>query len=233
MEPTSLSPKGFCQGLCGAVRTSVMPMSLRAIPETFTVDLVPVSDQVAWRSVFGERFQDLLSGPSRRRMFGHVEMNHPAPTMDQNHQNEQNPKSRGGHGKEIDRDQILHVIVEECLPGLRRRSTLSGQESRHGSFRDVDTHLQQLAVDAGRSPKRVGSGHLQDQSSNRGAGFWTSAFPPGNPAPKQAKALAMPGHDRLRSYDDQHSVPILPTPGQPHPKEAIRPSQPRPRALSL
>ena len=80
---------------------------------------------------------------------------------------------------------------------------LSGQESRHGSFRDADTQLQQLAVDAGRSPKRVGSGHLQDQSSNRGAGFWTSALPPGNPAPKQAKALAMPGHDGLRSDDDQ------------------------------
>ena len=126
-------------------------------------------------------------------------MNHPAPTMGQNHQNEQNPKSRGGHGKEIDRDQIVHVIVEERLPSLRRRSTLSGQESRHGSFRDVDTQLQQLAVDAGRSPKRVGSGHLQDQSSNLRAGFWTSALPPGNPAPKQAKALAMPGHDRLRS----------------------------------
>jgi hypothetical protein len=46
-----------------------------AIPETFTVDLVPVSDQVAWRSVFGERFQDLLSGPSCRRMPGHVEIN--------------------------------------------------------------------------------------------------------------------------------------------------------------
>ena len=97
-------------------------------------------------------------------MFRHVEMNHTAPTMGQNHQNEQNPKSRGGHGKEIDRDQILHVIVEECLPGLRRRSTLSGQESRHGSFRDVDTQLQQLAVDPGPSPKRVGSGYLQDQS---------------------------------------------------------------------
>ena len=43
----------------------------------------------------------------------------------------------------------------------------------------------------------------------------------------------MPGHDGLWPDDDQRSVPILPTPGQPHPKEAIRPSQPRPRALAL
>jgi hypothetical protein len=34
----------------------------------------------------------------RASMLGHVEMNHPAPTMGQNHQDEQNPKSGGGHG---------------------------------------------------------------------------------------------------------------------------------------
>ena len=54
-----------------------------------------------------------------------------------------------------------------------------------------------------------------------------------NPGPEEAKAPTMVGYDRLRSYDDQHPVPILPTPGQPHPKEAIRPSQPKARALSL
>jgi hypothetical protein len=43
----------------------------------------------------------------------------------------------------------------------------------------------------------------------------------------------MPGHDCLWPYDDQRSVPILPTPGQPHPKEAIPPSQRRPRAFAL
>jgi hypothetical protein len=52
------------------------------------------------------------------------------------------------------------MVVEERLPGLRRRATLSGQESGHGSFRDRDAQLEQLAVDARGSPKRVGSGHL-------------------------------------------------------------------------
>ena len=112
-----------------------------AIPETFAVDLVPISDQISWRRVFGERFQDMLSGPSRRRMFGHVKMNHTAPTMGQNHQHEQNPKSCGRHRKEIDGNQLVQMVVEERLPGLRMRSTFSGQESRHGSFRDVDTQL--------------------------------------------------------------------------------------------
>jgi hypothetical protein len=128
---------------------------------------------------------------------------------------------------------MAYVIVEERLPGLRGGVAASAQESRHGSFRDLDTQLEQLPLDAGCSPKRVGRGHLQDQSSNRRANFWTSALPPGNPGPEQAKARAMPTHYGLRSDEDQRPVPILPALGQPHPKEAIRPSQPRPRALSL
>jgi hypothetical protein len=117
--------------------------------------------------------------------------------MGQNDQNEQNAKSYRGHGKEIDGSQLVQMVIEERLPGLRRRSTLSGQESRYGSFRDVNVKFEQLAVDAGRSAKRVGSGHLQDQSSNRRVDFWTSALPPGHPGPEQAKALAMPGHHGL------------------------------------
>jgi len=52
--------------------------------ETFPIDLVPISDQIAWRRVVGERFQDLLRGPSCRRMLGHVEM-HDAPAMMRQH----------------------------------------------------------------------------------------------------------------------------------------------------
>jgi hypothetical protein len=132
-------------------RQRVLPRALRccpdfgdasvseAIPETIAVDLVPISDQISRRRVVGERFQDLLSGPIRRRMFGHVEMSHSALPMGQNLQNEQNPKSGGRHCKEIDGNQLVQVFVEERLPGLRRRSTLSGEESRHGRFRDGDT----------------------------------------------------------------------------------------------
>ena len=51
-----------------------------AIAETFPVDLVPISGQISWRRVVGKHFQELLSGPSRRRMLRHVEM-HDAPAL--------------------------------------------------------------------------------------------------------------------------------------------------------
>src|SRR5208337_4891938 len=81
------------------------------------------------------------------------------------------------------------MVVEERLPGLRRRSMFSGQQWRYGSFRDGDAQLEQLPVDAGRAPKRVGSRHLLDQGSNRRAGFWATALPPRNPGPEEAKVI--------------------------------------------
>jgi hypothetical protein len=56
--------------------------------ETFPVDRVPISDQISWRRVVGERFQDLLSGPSRRRMLRHVEMHDAPALMRQHYKNE-------------------------------------------------------------------------------------------------------------------------------------------------
>jgi len=65
-------------------RKRILPTALRrcrdlgdphvpeAIPETLTVDLVPVSDRVPWRGVFGKRFQDLQGRPGGGRMLGHV-----------------------------------------------------------------------------------------------------------------------------------------------------------------
>lgn len=156
----TLAPDGAHQPF----RKRVLPRTLRrrqhfsdahvaeAIPETFAIDLVPVSYQVGWCRVFGERFQNLLSGPSPPSD-GHVEMNYPTPTMGQHHQHEQHSKGCTGHRKEIDGNQLVEVVVEEGLPGLRRGWTLAGQESRHRSFRHIDTELEQLAVDARRSPR--------------------------------------------------------------------------------
>ena len=111
----ALAPDGARQPF----RKRILPRALRrcqdfgdaqvseAIPETFAVGLVPVPDQISWRRVVGERFQDLLSGPSRRRMLRHVEM-HDAPTMMRQHYQDKQHLERGRrHGEEIDREQIL------------------------------------------------------------------------------------------------------------------------------
>ena len=61
-----------------------------------------------------------MGGPSGTRMFRDVEMNHPPAMMNQDHQDEQNPKCRGRDGEEIYRDQFCEMVVQKSPPGLGR-----------------------------------------------------------------------------------------------------------------
>ena len=54
--------------------------SFNSRPEGFTVYSVAVSHNVPWSAVFGKRLDDLLCGPTRRRMLGDVVVNN-APTV--------------------------------------------------------------------------------------------------------------------------------------------------------
>jgi len=50
--------------------------SSHTLAEFFAIDLIAIPQQKAWGSFFREYFHDLLSCPSSRRMFGHIEMRH-------------------------------------------------------------------------------------------------------------------------------------------------------------
>src|SRR5215467_10162402 len=103
------------------------------------------------------------------------------------------------------------MIFEESLPGLRGRFAVPRQQPRNGALRDLDTEFQEFSVDARCSPERVGGGHLPDQSSNLGTDLWaTDALRSRKPGPEEPKALAMPGHHRLRFHDNQGPAPVLP-----------------------
>src|SRR5207237_275419 len=91
-----------------------------SLVELTPIDLVPISQQVTWCSVFGKGLDHLLSGPPRRRMLRHVKVNHTPAVMSQRYQDKQDPKGGSRNRKEIDRDQILDMVVQESPPGLGR-----------------------------------------------------------------------------------------------------------------
>jgi hypothetical protein len=136
-------------------------------------------------------------------MLGHIKVDHTPAVMSQHYQDKQDPKCSGRNREEIDGNQLRYVIVEECLPGLRRGSLTFRDEARDGPFRDKDTQLQQLAMNPWCTPKRVRCGHLSYQVSNLASGFWPAdAFSPRNPSPEEAETLSMPGHNGLGLHND-------------------------------
>ena len=86
--------------------------------EIVTVDAVSISNQIAWRAVFGKGFNDLLCSPFCRWMFGYVEMHESATVVDQHHEDKQDSQPERRHRKEIHRDEASDMVAQECLPRL-------------------------------------------------------------------------------------------------------------------
>jgi hypothetical protein len=101
------------------------------LTEGVTVDRVTVAEEIGSGGVVGEGVHDLLSGPRRGGMLGEVEVQDPTPMVSEDDQDEEYPQASGGHGEEVDRDEIADVIREERAPGLRGR--LSGASASGGS----------------------------------------------------------------------------------------------------
>src|SRR2546422_10239402 len=145
-----------------ASRMSNVPRLTR---KSFSIDLVSVSDQIPWGFLQPARLDQLPSGPPRGRMLGDIEMHQPAPVVAQHHKHEQDPKGRRGHREEIQRDQILGVILQKRAPRLRQRPPRPEHVLRNRRLRYRQAQLQQLAVNPRRTPERIGAAYPPNQIS--------------------------------------------------------------------
>src|SRR5262245_47502266 len=84
-----------------------------------------------------------------------------------------------------------------------------------------DAQLPQLAVDARRSPERVGGRQLADQGTHVGWHTGSSGTAPTFPGPEETKAPSMPGDNGLRLDDVQRRSPAAPGPAEPRPQYPV------------
>jgi len=54
-------------------------------------------------------------------MGGHIEVKNATPVMGQYQKHVKNLETDSGHRDKVDGDQLLGVILQKCVPGLRRR----------------------------------------------------------------------------------------------------------------
>src|SRR4030095_17258355 len=69
--------------------------------KVFTIDAVAISEKIAWRLILRKRIDYLLGGPSCRRMFGGIEVNHPPSFMRQHNEHKQHVQSGCRHCEEV------------------------------------------------------------------------------------------------------------------------------------
>ena len=169
---------------------------LHAVPKLLVVDLVAVVEEIGWGGLVRERVDELLGRPGGGGMRGDVEVDYAPAVMGKHNENEQDTEANGGHGEEVDRDEVADVIGEERPPGLRGLGTTLRHEAGDGALGDVDAELEKLAVDARRTPQGVSGGHLPDEGSDLGIDARTTAGrPTREPGPILAEAAALPAQD--------------------------------------
>src|ERR1700738_4645137 len=96
---------------------------------------------------------------------------------------------------------------------------------------DFDAELEELTMDAGRSPERVGGVHLPNQFTNLAIYRWSSG--PRAPTPIAPKSLTVPLDHRCRLDQDHHLQTARPQSVEPDQEQAVdreQPGSPRPLA---
>ena len=126
------------------------------------------------------------------------------------------------------------MVGQECAPGLRWWSVWLDPVLGHGCLADFDTELQQLSVDAWRTPKWVGHRHLSDQLSCHSR-HPRSSRPsiPALPSPVVPEPAAMPANHGLGLDYVEGSAPVGPEATEDVPEGPISPEKGRSGRIAL
>src|SRR5215813_11411108 len=103
-----------------------------------TVDAISISYQIVRRIPIGEGLDDLLGGPGRGGMLSDIEVQYLATTVFQYDEHEQHPQSDRRHREEIDRHQLVEVVMKKGLPRLSWWPKECAEHSGDRALGDLD-----------------------------------------------------------------------------------------------
>jgi len=133
-----------------------------------------------------------------------------ATIMGKHEENKQQPKGRSWHHEEISGNQLLHVILQECLPGLGRGPTGMDHVLGHCGFANVDAQLQKFAMDPWCAPAWIGQADFSYEVANL-AGFTGPALADSTlPGPVKAESFAVPRNHGCWLNDSDARAPTRP-----------------------
>jgi hypothetical protein len=120
-----------------------------------TVGTIVVANDVSGCLIPGKSLGDLSGNPFGGWVGGDVGPDQMASLKMDNRQSIQKLEADGPHNEQIDSGDVRRVIAKEGFPALRRRPTSSHHVFGYRRLSDVDAELEQLAMDARRTPERV------------------------------------------------------------------------------
>jgi len=166
-------------------------------------------------------------------MGGDTEVHELAPSVVEDEEDVEHAERGGGDHEEVDRGDDLAVVGGKGAPSLPfvGRSRAPGHGAGDGALGDLQAELLDLAVNAGRAPARILSGHPANEGADLGRCARSSSAAPRRPAPVPPEPLAMPADDGLGLDDGQRLLPSRPAAAQGKPEDSIGRAETRSRLL--
>jgi hypothetical protein len=125
----------------------------------FSENRVAISDEKSRLIVDCAALEQLACGPDSRRMLSNIHMQDSPTVMAQDDQHDQHPECRRWNREEIQRDRLLEMVLEKRLPLLRRWASALDHVLGDGRLANLDTELEQLAVNPRRTPEWICPAH--------------------------------------------------------------------------
>ena len=129
-------------------------------------------------------------------------------------------------GEEVHRSNRFAMVSEERQPSFDGIwiSRGSPDPSRDTPLGNIETQLEQFAVNARCSPGGILGNHTEDQCANVFADTLPSSYLSGSrdPCPIQTESRPMPVHDGSRSDQDEGFLPTGPARSQRNPEQLVK-----------
>jgi len=179
---------------------------------------------------------ELLDDPLASWMCRAVEMKKASPAMFDDKEAVESLKRQCWNCKKVEGGNHFAMVVQEHQPALGFTVVLSALDpfeiAGDGRFGDLESELEQLAVDARRTPDGIFILHLPNEKAN----LCTDPAParwPRLPTPKQAEASTVPG-DHCFGFNQNEGIGPTGIPvTQCDPEEPVETIEPRARLLAF
>src|SRR5258708_14716952 len=204
------------------------------------VDTIPITDQVARRLSPRECFGDLACDPVRGRMGCDVDPDKVSADQPNDDEGIEQVEANGRDNEQVHGSDVRCVVTQEGAPALGRRSTFLDHVLREARLSDLEAELEQLAMDARRTPQRIVNVHPPDQCAQIHVDLRSTTKRTGFPTPVPTEAGPMPTHQGLRSddsdgpehrwkpsiqQDQEHAIPICVPANESMPQDSLTHTQ--------
>src|SRR5437667_9454611 len=155
----------------------------QSVRDGSAIDAIPIADHVARRLSPRECFGDLACDPVRGRMGCDVDPDEVSAGQPNDDKGIEQVEANARNNEQVHGGDVRRVITQEGAPALGRRSTSLDHVLRDARLSDLEAELEQLAMDARRSPQRIVNAHPPDQRAQIRANLRSTSMRAGFPAP--------------------------------------------------